>query len=89
MSLNSFSRFSVNVRVGKQFTRFSMKPVLLIVVILFLAAVGCTQPLADPNQNQLVNDCAKESSLVYEEKGDYHTSASTSWIENYFFLLYR
>ncbi|EFX63209.1 hypothetical protein DAPPUDRAFT_119420 [Daphnia pulex] len=70
--LNSSSHFSVNVRVGKQFTRFSsMKPVPSIAVVLFLAAVGSTQPLADPNQILPVNECAnKESSLVYEEKGD-------------------
>ncbi|EFX79281.1 hypothetical protein DAPPUDRAFT_319707 [Daphnia pulex] len=48
-----------------------MKPVPSIAVILFLAAVGSTQPLADPNQILPVNECAnKESSLVYEEKGD-------------------
>ena len=53
-----------------------MKPVLPIVVTLFLAAKGSTQPLVHPNQNQIVNGCAKESSLVYEEKGDcsFHTS---------------
>lgn len=73
----------MNARVGKQFTRFSMKPVPLIAVILFLVAVGSTQPLADLNQIMPVNECAnKESSLVYEEKGDFHTSVPNSWIEN-------
>jgi hypothetical protein len=76
---NSSSHFSVNVRVEKQFTRFSMNPVPPIAVILFLAAVGSTQPLADPNQILPVNECAnKESSLVYEEKGDFHTSVPNS-----------
>ena len=76
---NSFRRFVVNVWVEKQFTRFSMKPTVLpIIVILFLVAKGNTQPLADPNpnQNQIVNECSKESSLVYEEKGDFNFHSS-------------
>ena len=56
----------VDVRAEKQ-TSSSMKPVSPIFVTLCLAA-GFFQSIAD--QSQLVSECSKTSSLVYQEKGD-------------------
>lgn len=59
----------VDVRAETQFTSFSMKPPVSPIFVTLCLAAGFLQSVAE--QSQLVSECSKKSSLVYQEKGDY------------------